>query len=422
MLRLTRILNNQRSELLNSGVSTEMADKTANNIQSILNKTKDGAPQGQFRRNVPLVVAAFGAQFAGYEAAATYIVPTFDMVGRSWLGLASPVVLYATLITVGGWGPKLLQRYSGRTVATLGALTYAIYSTSLGLFRDSPFAILGASLLLGAGASLFWQGAAKIINSSVTSNHANEIAHGKKMTALWIGSAIGTCTFAAFLTSVSPAALFLCCGALSGLATILISLTKAHPPVVESQIDDKETTHRWSAIFTDKKWLRLVAALGFFRGGVLAVSTGALKLDAIRFFGTTGITFTGPAFRIVMALGGFCAGMLATKKKDSTIFKIAGTSCLGLAFLSLAPHVPGGMAMFIVGTALLAIFPSLGHPLFQGLISQKAKSTYDRDLGTAAYITWGNIGMFSAFILPLVLPPVASYFVFASAFLLVTTH
>lgn len=392
-----------------------------NNIVGTLTPSERPRLSGEFKVNVALITASYGLQFAGFEAAATYIVPALQAQNQSWLGLVSPVVLYAALVVTGGWAPRLIRKFGPKPLAILGATTYAAYTASLGLFSNSPATVLAASVLIGAGASLFHQGAAKIINSSVPDQDTVG-AHGRKMSALFGGAAAGTCLFAALLDTVSMSSLFMGCAALNASAAAMLFFTKRIPERPEDQhaAQANSASYGWLSSFSNRKWLAIVAPLSFFGFGTLALGTGALKLDAVTAFGLAGVAITGPVFRIVMGIGGLFPQRVENFVGQNPITKLAAATFLGLGLIAAAPHTSFGLGLLCTGTVLLGVFPAICYPLFQGVINKNAANDADRDLGTATFQNWGNLGMCTAFLLPIVLPPAACYGVFGAIFLLGT--
>jgi predicted MFS family arabinose efflux permease len=421
-LRLTRLLDLGAKHATKAHVPSveDRQAQAADNIAGTLDPSQKPRLTGQLRSNAPLIAACFGLQFAGFEAAATYIVPAFQAQGQGWLGLASPVVLYAALTLTGGWGPKLFRSFSPKAVAAVGAATYAAYTATLGLVSNSPLAVLAASALIGAGAALFWQGSTKILNGSVPDRETQKV-HGQKVAALFVGAAAGTCLFAALLSSFSMTSLFVGCAVLNVLATCLLLATKpiAQAPESASVASDHKKLS-WKNSFTNRKWFPVLAPLSFFGFGALALGTGALKLDAVSTFGLLGVAITGPVFRIVMGIGGLLAGKLPNAG-PSSITRYAAATGIGLGLLAAAPHMAGGIGLLAIGTVLLGVFPAICHPLLQGFIAKHSGNAADRDVATALFHNWGNLGMCTAFLLPMIVPPVACYAFFGVIFLLGST-
>lgn len=343
------------------------------------------------RRNIRLLGVSFLLIFFGFDGFQQYVTTYFQSLGVPRIGFLSLVLVYLAFMIGSLPAASTISRFGAKRSMVIAVLAYALYGFSL--LTETPWAILVASVVLGAAAAVLWTAqSAYLIRASDASTYGADA--GRFATMFAIGAASGVFLLGILLPYI---------GFRVGLATFAVVPLVAL--VLLMRLDDLRgdvKQRNWHAAF---RLLRSAAALriatvwfpfNFIQGLVL----GIVPLKIAEVFGAIpAIGVLVGMFYLAPVLTAYVLGVLSDRiGRNGMVTATFGLSIAGIVLLGIARSP----MLLILAIVLLAINFGLGRTISFALVGDV---TSDATLDAFSALTWfvQSIALTSAFVLPLVL-------------------
>ncbi|MDO8599255.1 MAG: MFS transporter, partial [bacterium] len=347
--------------------------------------------------NVRLLGLAFLLIFFGFDGFQQYVTTYFQHLGITRVGFLSLVLVYLAFMVGSLPAASVVSRLGAKRSMVIAVTAYALYGFSL--LTASPSAILAASVVLGAAASVLWTAQSTyLIRASDSTTYGADA--GRFATMFAIGAASGVFLLGILLPRI---------GFRAGLAAFATVPLLALVPLI--RLDDLRGDAKrrdWSAAF---RLLRSAAALriamvwlpfNLIQGFVLGVVP--IKIEKV-FGAIPAVGVIVGMFYLTPVLTAYAFGALSDRiGRNGMVTATFGLSIVGLALLAMA-STP---ALLILAIALLAVNFGLGRTITFALIGDVSNDT---TLDPLSALTWfvQSIALTSAFVLPLVIQNNALY-------------
>ncbi|MDO8463068.1 MAG: MFS transporter [bacterium] len=342
-------------------------------------------------RNLWLLGMSFLLIFFGFDGFQQYITMYLRSLGTAHIGFLSLLLVYVAFMVGSLPAASIVARFGAKRCMVAAVGPYALYGFSL--LTESPAAILGASIVLGAAAAVLWVAqSAYLVRASSTATYGADA--GRFATMFSVGAASGILILGILLPHA---------GYRIGLATFatvpLLAL------ILLTRLDDLRgdvQRRNWNAAFRmlhSPSALR-IAMIWFPFNCIQGFVLGVVPLRIQDVFGTTLAvgTLVG-LFYLTPIVTAYALGALSDRigRRGLTLVTFPlGIAGIGLLAIATSP------VLLVIAITILALNFGLARTLTFALVGDV---TTDATLDAFSALTWfvQSVALTIAFALPLIL-------------------